>query len=174
MDKVEQLRKAREEDLFAIPSTCEAGYIMSDLGTDLDAIEPFTMELTGIVDKMKEELVNEIRILDGTEAPEYENELSGCETKDDQWTTDLRNGFLKTVPTRSSMPDSSSLSCIVRHSSPVSPTLSCVGTCSMPQTGCCGATSDVSGCETDAMNECSVCTVPTISELTLGTPSEAK
>ena len=41
-------------------------------------------ELTEIVDKMKEQLVNETRILEGTEVPEYkENELStGEENKE--------------------------------------------------------------------------------------------
>jgi hypothetical protein len=176
MDKREAEIQAymKDRDDLTIPSTLGAGYIMSDFGTDLDAIEPFTAELTGIVDKMKEDLASEVRILEGTEIPEYQNELSDTETKDDQWTNDLRSGFLTTVLTPISMPGSSSSLYTVRHSSPVSPTLASGGVCMMSLTAFCEGKSDVSGCATDATNECSVCTVPTISEPTLGMQSEEK
>jgi hypothetical protein len=181
MDAFEARMKkySADRDDLMTPSTLNAAYICSDFGTDLDAIEPFMQELTGIVDTMKEELANETRILEGTLEPVYsevveENELSGGETKEDQWTNDLRSGFLTTVLTPISMPGSSSSLSTARHSSPVSPTLASGGVCMMSLTAFCEGKSDVSGCATDATNECSVCMVPTISEPTLGMPSEEK
>jgi hypothetical protein len=166
---------AKERDNLDTPSTLTAGYVLSNMGTDLDAIEPFTVELTGIVDKMKEELANEMRILEGTDVPEYtQNELSEGETKEGQWTTDLPSGFSTIVLTPISTRGSSSLPCSVRHNSPVSPTLGCAGKFCERSTGSSWVMSDGCGCVTDAMNESSECTVPTISEPTPGTPSEVK
>ena len=164
----------KERDDLETPSTLTAGYVLSDFGTDLDAIEPFTVELTGIVDKMKEELANEVRILEGTDVPEYQNELSEGETKEGQWTTDLPSGFSTIVLTPISMRGSSSLPCSARPNSPVSPTLGCAGRFCERSIPSSWVTSDGCGCVTDAMNESSECTVPTISEPTPGTPSEAK
>jgi hypothetical protein len=168
---------ANREDLTT-PSTLTAGYILSNFGTDLDAIDPFTEELTGIVDKMKEELANEKRILEGTEVPEYQqlpqNELSPSEVKEDQWRNFSPFGFSRTDRIRISTPDSNSLSSSVRHNSPVSDILGSAR-CSCPlQTPSWQGTSVDCGCVTDAMNESSECTVPMISELTPGTPSEVK
>ena len=169
-------RKTRED--LETPHECHAAYTLSNFGTELDAIEPFTEELTGIVDTMKEQLATEARILEGTDAPEYkpigENELSEGETKEDQWTIDLRNGFSTIVLTPIFRGVSSSSSSTARPCSPVSPTLASAGTCCPRPSACCKETLDVSGCVTDAMNECSECTVPTISEPMLGTPSEVK
>lgn len=86
----EEARKAKmdaytkERDDLLTLSKLNAAYTISDFGTDLEKIEPFMQELTEIVDKMKEQLVNETRILEGTEVPEYkENELStGEENKE--------------------------------------------------------------------------------------------
>jgi hypothetical protein len=167
-------RLAEREDLTT-PSTLTAGYILSDFGTDLDAIEPFTAELTELMETMKKDLETEARILEGTDVPEYkQNELSGEMLSDEEWRTVLLNGSSKTVRILGSIPGSSTLSCIARHSSPVSPPLDCAP-CSCPSSipswqgisgGC--------GCATAAMSESSECTVPMISELTLGTPSEEK
>lgn len=174
--RMKQYTSERED--LATPSTLDAAYICSDLGTEIDAIEPFMLELTGLVETMKEELANETRILEGTLEPVYseavENELSKGETKEDQWTTDLPNGFLRTAPTRTSTPVSSSSLSTARPSSPVSPMLACAGKSCSLRTGCCKEMSDASGCAIDAMNECSECTVPTISELTPGMPSDPK
>ena len=168
----------KERDDLLTPSKLNAAYTISNFGTDLDAIEPFTSELTEIVDTMKEQLATEARILEGTDAPEYkpigENELSEGETKEDQWTTDLRNGFSTIVLTPIFRGVSSNSSSTARPCSPASPTLASAETCCPRPSACCKETLDVSGCETDAMNECSECTVPTISEQMLGTPSEVK
>ena len=79
-----RIERYMERDDLETPTKLTAGYVLSDFGTDLDKIEPFTTELTDIVDKMKEELASETRILEGTEVPEYkENELStGEESKE--------------------------------------------------------------------------------------------
>ena len=168
----------KEHDDLEAPTKLTAGYILSDFGADLDAIEPFTAELTDIVDKMKDELANEARILEGTDIPEYQadaqNELSQGETKEGQWTTDLPSGFSTIVLTPISTRGSSSLPCSVRHNSPVSPTLGCAGRFCERSTGSSWVMSDGCGCAIDAMNESSECTVPMISEPTPGTPSEEK
>jgi len=175
---VEALRRQRESDDLMTPSTLTAAYLCPNAGADLDAIEPFTAELTGIVDTMKEQLAEETRILEGIDAPEYtplpQNELSQSETKEDQWTTDLRNGFSTIVLTPICRPDSSSLSSSVRPNSPVSDIPDFGGRSCVPQTGCCVASLDGYGCATGATNESSECTVPMISEPMPGTLSEAK
>lgn len=168
----------KERDDLMTPSTLNAAYTMSDFGADLNAIEPFTTELTGIVDKMKEELVNETRILEGTDIPVYnpleQNELSATETKMNQWTTDLQNGFSTTVLTPTSVHGLSTSSCSVRHNSPVSDILeSGVKFCERSTPSCAAIWADC-GCATDAMNESSECTVPMINEPTPGMPSEVK
>lgn len=226
----------KDRDDLMTPSKLTAGYVLSDFGTDLDAIDPFTEELTGIVDTMKEALANEARLLEGVPVPVYgesdwaqiappslaealslppttilpngirtttyqvsrrcatcgkdvlvffgtadevrlcrcENELSQSETKHDQWTTGSPNGFSRIDRTHTSTPGSSTSSSTVRPSSPVSGTPGSGGKSSLPLIAFCLATSAVSGCEIDATNESSDCTVPMISELTLGIPSEAK
>ena len=157
------------------PSKLTAAYICPNTGADLMDIEPFTEELTGIVDKMKEELANEVRILEGTDVPEYkQNELSDVQSKECQWTNDLQNGFSTIVLIPGLTPGLNTSSCSARHNSPVLDTLG-FASCSCPlQTPSWQATSEGCGCATDAMNESSECTVPMISELTPGTPNEEK
>jgi len=164
-----------ERDDLDTPHNCHAAYTLSNFGTDLDAIEPFTTELTAIVDKMKEELVNEKRILDGTEVPEYnQNELSEEKISEEEWTTFLPSGSLRTVRILTSIPGSSTSSCSVRHNSPVLDILGSAS-CSCPlQTPSCPPIWGDCGCVIDAMNESSECTVPMISEPMPGTPSEVK
>ena len=175
---VEALRRQRESDDLMTPSTLTAAYLCPNAGADLEDIEPFMTELTGIVDTMKEQLAEETRILEGLDAPEYtdlpQNELSHAETKDDQWTTDLPNGFSRIARTLTSTPESSTFSSTARPSSPVSDIVDCGGRSCLPRTDFYGGIWDVCGCATDAMNECSECTVPTISERMPGTLSEAK
>ena len=183
----------KERDDLMTPSTLTAAYLCPNAGADLMDIDPFTAELTTIVDTMKEALAKEARILEGTEVPEYgkgdwemlhvpfasevamtQNELSQSETKEDQWMTGSPNGFSRIDRTHTSTPVSSTSSSTARPNSPVSGTPDSGKKSSLPLIAFCLATSAVSGCETDAMNECSECTVPMISELTLGTPSEVK
>jgi hypothetical protein len=153
------------------------GLYLSNMGASLVDIEPFTQELEAIVETMKEQLANEKRILEGDAAPEYtplENELSQGETKDDQWTNDLLNGCSTIARTRTLVAGLSSLPCSARPNSPASPMLgSGVKLVNLPADSCLG-TSGGCGCGTDATNESSECTVPMTSELTPGTPSEAK
>jgi hypothetical protein len=165
----------KERDDLTIPSKLTAGYILSNFGTDLDAIEPFTSELTEIVDKMKEELANEKRILEGTDVPEYgQNELSPTEVKEDQWRNFSPFGFSRTGPIRISTPDLNNSSCSARPNSPVLDIVD-FADCSCPSSSpSWRAISDGYGRVIDAMNESSECTVPMISEPTPGTPSEEK
>jgi hypothetical protein len=174
----EEYKRARKMDDLMTPHACTAAYTMTDMGTLLDDIEPFTTELTGIVESMKEELANEVRLLEGMDIPEYmpdaQNELSQSDSKDEQWSTPSLSGCWTTGRTLTSTLESNTLFSTARPNSPVSPTLGCVARCSTPQTNCCKATLDVCGCATDAMNESSECTVPTTSELMPGMPSEEK
>lgn len=168
----------QERNDLETPSQLNAlGLYLSNMGAGLDEIDPFTSELTDIVDKMKEELANEARVLEGTDVPEYaplENELSAGETKDDQWTTDLRNGCLTIVRIPTSGDVSSTLPYSVRHNSPVSPTSAFGQKSSLLQDGSSLEMLGECGSVTDVTNASSECTVPMISELTHGTPSEAK
>lgn len=169
-----RLIERKNEDL-TIPHKCDAAYIYYPTGADLEQIDNFTTELTEIVDKMKEELVKETRILEGTEVPVYqENELSQTNPEEPQWNSVLPNGSstIDLIPT-STQDSSSSFSTAdlfnqncpivrLRRQSTNSPISSC------------SETSGVCGTETDAMNECSECTVPMTSELMLGMPNEVK
>ena len=176
-DVKKKIQEHLEADLMT-PSTLTAAYLCPNAGADLEDIEPFMTELTGIVDTMKEQLAEETRILEGLEAPEYtdlpQNELSRPETKDDQWTTASPNGFSRIARTLTSTPESSTFSSTARPSSPASDIPDCGGRSCLPRTDFYEAILGVSGCEIGAMNECSECTVPMISEPMPGMPSEAK
>lgn len=168
----------KERNDLDTPSQLNAsGIYLSNMGAALNEIEPFTQELEAIVETMKEQLANERRILEGTDIPEYtpiENELSQGETKDDQWTNDLRNGCWTIVRIPTSVDVSNTLPCSVRHNSPVSPMLASGVKCCLSGTGSCVATSGDCGCVTDVTNVSSECTVPMISVPMPGTQSEEK
>lgn len=70
------------EDLVT-PHTLQVEELGSNFGTDIEEAEAQTRELIAIVDQMKEELVNETRLLEGTTVPDYasllQNELSNGE-----------------------------------------------------------------------------------------------
>ena len=157
---------------------------LSNFGTELDEIAPFTREFEQIVDKMKEELVNEKKILEGAmETPDYavilreldsENELSKSERKEEEWKMPSESGSSASAPAHISRNeyDISSLtaelfnrSCPIRRSSvSLSPssTVSSLG----KWVEC--------GCETVATSGYCVCMEQTISVPTAGTPSEEK
>ncbi len=169
-----RLLERKIEDL-TVPHQCDAAYIYYPAGADLEQIESFTTELTDIVDKMKEEMVKETRILEGTDVPVYqENELSISKPVEEQWKNDLPSGSLITGLTLISTPDSSSSSCIAEDSSPGFPipplrrqsTTSPISSCSEKLDGC--------GIEIDATNESAECTVPMTSELMLGTLNQVR
>ena len=162
--------------------------------TYIDQIEPFTAELEGIVKEMQEKLATETRILEGTEVPDREviiipppinpeetmailtgkNELSGGETKEGQWSSDLLSGCSTTDPTLISTLESNSSACIVDlfvRNCPIPPStvrLLPVLTRSF------GVTLEGCGCGTGATNESCDCMVQTISVPMVGTQSEEK
>lgn len=152
------------------------------VGTPLDDIEPFTQELTGIVETMQEKLSSETKILEGTmPMPDYDvvrdalqNELSIPKLTEEQWRTSLGNGSLTTDPVLISMFGSSSSSSTAEPSNPPLDTPVCGNWCSKLPTDCCKAKSDDCGCATDASNECCACMVQTINVPTVGMPSEEK
>jgi hypothetical protein len=174
---MEYATRIAERDDILTPHKCDAAYILSDFGTDLDAIEPFTVELTEIVDKMKEELVNETKILEGTVDPVYtidQNELSGSESKEDQWKTDSPSGSWKIDRILISPEDSNISSVIAEHLNQHIPTLGLNEKCIRLRTNSCVEKSDVCGCATETTSESCECTVPMTSEQTPGTPNEVK
>lgn len=170
-----------------------AGYT-SGLGADIESIEPFTEELTGIVKEMQEKLVDETKMLEGTEMLEREdivipppenpeavlaqltgkNELSGDETKDDQWSSASQNGLWTTDPILTSTPESSSSATTASSCSLRCPTRRSNELLSLESTSCCKESLDASGCEIDATSGYCACMVQTISVPTDGTPSEEK
>ena len=166
----------RDDGLYTIPSLCTAGYILSNFGTEIDSIEPFTNELTEIVEKMKEDLAQEARILEGTDVPDYiplgQNELSTIETKEDQWNASSLNGCSPNDPIHASTLVSNSFCTNLNDPSMniPEPEPRCMASCS----NSCEGKSDACGCATDATDESSVCMVPMISEQMLGTPSDLK
>jgi hypothetical protein len=152
------------------------------VGTSLEDIEPFTQELTGIVETMQEKLSTETKILEGSmPVPDYtamraslENELSIPKLTEEQWRTSLLNGSSRTGLTLISIPASSSSSCFVEASSLGLDTLSCTSvSCSAPMSSCEGKSDDC-GCATDASNESCACMVQTINVPMAGMPSEEK
>ena len=171
---MDNLIKAREAEDLTIPHECMAMYLCPHGGADLDEIEPFTVELTDIVDKMKEDMVNETRILEGTAVPEYsaENGLSSSETKEDQWTTNLPSGFLPIDRIHTSTPESNSLPAALNQ--PINNTPEPGERFTALSNAFSKVMSDDSGCATDVTNESSDCMVPMISEAMLGTPSDPK
>jgi len=174
MDIEKRLLERKTEDL-TIPHQCDAAYIYYPIGAELEQIESFTTELTDIVDKMKEELVKETRILEGTEVPVYqENELSNSNPVEEQWKSDSQNGCSTIDPTLISTQDSSNSSCIADLFNRGCPIVRLRRPSTDLPNNSCSAKLDGCGIEIDATNECSECTVPMTSELMLGTPNEAK
>ena len=159
-------------------------YLPSAYGVDIEAEQMFQDELHGIVDDMKTKLVNETKILEGTLNPEYgkgdwilpqlENELSTSNHLEEQWKNDSQNGSLTTDPIHLSTRDSNTSFSIAEHSIPISPTIFLRKPSTPSHSNSCSERLDDCGPETDAMNECSECTVPTISAQMLGTPNEVK
>jgi hypothetical protein len=150
----------------------------SELGTSIDEIEPFTDEFAEIVEVMKQKLVEEAPILEGTEVPVYkpfeQNEIEYDRSKSPSWIQPLDIGYLRADLIPASIPDSNISSCTVEPLNQSCLTADCDGKSSEQPTNCSKETSDVSGCETDATNECSVCTVPMINEQMDGTQNEEK
>ena len=172
---MEERIKARQTEDLTVAHNCDAAYIYHPMGASLDEIEPFTTELTDVVDKMKEELANEKRILEGTDVPEYkENELTIVKITEEQWRNALQSGSLTTDPIHTSTPVSGNLSDSAEHLN-----LDSLGDILHDSYATlfrrsCSERLDDCGTEIDATNECCECTVPTTSAPMDGTPSEEK
>lgn len=171
------------------------GIYLSDVGAGLDEIEPFTLELEGIVQEMQEKLVNETKILEGTELPEYapldlgipklteeefykkfglKNELSDVEENKEEWNNDSPSGYWTIDLTHGSTLESSISPSIAGFFNQDCPMRRSNRQWSRPSTPLCEVKLDDSGNAIDATSESSVCTVPMISEPTDGMPNEEK
>jgi hypothetical protein len=179
---MEEFTKALAEytttrDSLTVPHNCQAGYVISNMGTDLDAIEPFTVELTGIVDTMQEELAKEVRLLEGVDVPEYaplENEHLDSETKECQWSNASANGCWTTDRTHACTPELSTSVSIAEPSSLIFPTEQSSGLSSLRSMNCSEGKLERCGCGTDATNESCACMEQTINVPMAGTLSEEK
>jgi hypothetical protein len=77
----ERVKRLQEREDLTTPHTMEnIEAVASGSYAELEEIEEHTQELGAIVEKMKEDLVNETKLLEGTTIPTYEsilkNELS--------------------------------------------------------------------------------------------------
>lgn len=172
MDKI--LKESRDSDDFTTPHNCNAAYMVSNMGVDIEEEHAFQEELHGIVDKMQEDLVHEVKILEGTLEPVYQNELSDAERKEEQWKTDLPSGFsiiahtpISNDVSNTSFSSVSSLNRarVIQDSSETSTTQSSPS---------CGKIWADCGLETEPSSELSDCMEQTINVPMLGTLSEEK
>ncbi len=181
MDKIlEAFKKSRESDDLMTPHNCNAAYIASDMGVDIEEEHNFQEELHGIVDKMQEDLVHETKILEGTLDPQYDpnefpqNELSKSNSEDKQWMTGLLNGFSITDLTPISS-DESSISFSTASSLNQARVIHDSDEMSIEQSSpSCPVIWADCGTEIERLSEQSDCMVQTISVPVLGTPSEEK
>ena len=154
----------------------------SHLGVEISDIQPFTQELGETIEAMKLKLVNETKLLEGMEVPQYgkgdwsmiENGLSDTTQKSDQWKSASENGCSTTDPIHILITDSNILSSFARPLNRDSPTLYSNDTYSPSSTESCSAKSDDCGKETDATSVCCECTDQMINAPMDGTPREAR
>lgn len=153
--------------------------------TPIGLIKPFTEQLQLIVETMQKQMAEEVKILEGTEIPDYsvfrnqldeetKNEPSEREALLKEWTNSLPDGFLKTDLTQDLTQESDILSTFAELFNQNCLSVSSNEKLTPLSMNLCKETLDVSGCETDVMNVCYDCTVPMISELTDGTLNEVK
>jgi len=162
--------------------------------TYLDEIEPFTVELAAIVREMQTQLATETRILEGTDLPPREeitipppadpeavlreitgqNELSGGETKECQWSNASANGCWTTGRIHGCIPELNTSASTVALSSPTYPIPQSSEVLLPVWTNCFEGKSESCGCATGATNESCDCMVQTINVPMAGTPSEEK
>jgi hypothetical protein len=135
----------------------------SDCGALLDDIEPFTKELIVTVDTMKEAMVNEKKILEGTAVPEYGkaeweipkidradvNELSETKQEEKQWTPPSLNGCSTVDPALTSTIELNNSSSSVVICTQNCLTIPCTNSCCVTSMPPCKGTSDVCGCATE-------------------------
>ncbi len=148
---------------------------------DIDEIEPHTREIQAAIEEMYAKLPTETRILEGTSIEPYairlsslENELSRPKLSEEQWKTACANGSWTTVPTHIFEGDLNSSCCFAKRSNLGSVIDASGNKCPQMPSDCLPEMLESCGQETDATNECSECTVPMTSELTLGMPNEQR
>ena len=151
----------------------------------IDAVEPFTQELHSIVETMQKQLVEEVKILEGSEVPDYsmfrreldektKKEPSELEAIQKEWKKYFRPGYLKTDPTQNSIQELNTSSVIVGLFNQHCPIRRPGEKCIESSMSSCEEKLENDGSEIDVTNECCDCTVPMISELTDGTLNEVK
>lgn len=171
MDKI--LKDFKEADLTT-PHNCNAAYMVSNLGVDIEEEHAFQEELHGIVDKMQEDLVHETKILEGTLEPVYQNELSDAERKEEQWKTDSPSGY-STIARTLTFNDESNTSFSTVSSLNRARVIHDSDEKSQEQSSpSCGRTWADCGLVTELLNESSDCMEQTINVPMLGIPSEEK
>lgn len=172
MDKIlEDFIQSRD---IETPHNCTAGYIVSNMGADIEEERRFQNELHEIVDKMKEDLVNETKILEGTDIPVYQNELSSSESKEEQWKTDLPSGYSTIDLTPISNEDSNISFSSVSSLNRVRIMDGCDEKYPEQPEILCGANSVDFGNVTGHLNESFDCMEQTINVPVLGIPNEEK
>jgi hypothetical protein len=173
MDKLIEAFKSAD---LNTPHSCSAGYIVSNMGVDIEEEHAFQEELHGIVDKMKEDLVHETKILEGTLDPVYDpqNELSASELQDSQWKTGSLNGCSTIGPTHISNTESNISPFSVGLSSQGLDTHVSEGKSFEPQGPSCPVIWADCGKETEPSSESSDYMAQTTNVPMLGMPSEEK
>jgi len=68
--EVESRLAEREMDLMT-PHSCDATYMCPNAGADLDALDAHTVEFRCMIEDMFEKLLDETKILEGVDVPEY-------------------------------------------------------------------------------------------------------
>jgi len=135
----------------------------TDCGALLDDIEPFTKELIVTVDTMKEAMVKEAKILEGTAVPEYGkaeweipkidrpdvNELSDTKQEEKQWTPPSLNGCSTVDPALTSTIELNNSSSSVVICTQNCLTIPCTNSCCVTSMLQCKGTSDGCGCATE-------------------------
>lgn len=175
MDKIlKDFKEARDSDDLTTPHNCGAAYMVSNMGVDIEEEHAFQEELHGIVDKMQEDLVHEVKILEGTLEPVYQNELSDAERKEEQWKTDLLSGFSTIVRTLTFSDESNTSSSTVSSLNRARVIHDSDEKSTEQSSPSCGRTWADCGLVTEPLNESFDSTVQTINVPMLGTPSEEK
>jgi hypothetical protein len=148
----------------------------NDGGAELDQLDTYNAEFTGLIEDMFQKLPMEKKILQGAEVPVYnaKTDFTDTETEQQQWRNVLPSGCLTTAPTHTSLTGLSNSVSTVEPSSPSYLTMR-YGEQSIPSSGSsCSEKLDDYGNEIVAMNESSECTVPMINEQMDGMRNEVK
>jgi hypothetical protein len=171
--RMEDERVSRGLELYT--GEVEALY-SNDGGAELDQLDTYNEEFSGLIEDMFQKLPMEKRILEGAEVPIYtaKTDFPDTSVEHQQWNSVLPSGCLTTAPTHTSLTGLSSSACTAELSSPSYPTMQCEEQSTPSSGSSCSEKWDDCGNEIDAMNECSECTVPMINELMDGTLSEVK